>query len=117
MIEHLYKRGDRRQESLKNKILLRLDWIEFEMFNEFEMPRIRLKTFLRIVLITCKTIPVKQCTNREDNTKISKFSSTIVVVARTMKVLAVVTPPYIYQNINKYKEHLIMDNVMVVLYL
>ena len=50
------------------------------MFNEFEMMKRRLKTVLRIDLITCKTVPRKPCINREDNSKISQVSYTVVVI-------------------------------------
>ena len=51
-----------------------------------------LKTFLRIVLITCKTASIKSCINREDKIKISQVSYTVMVVTKIMKFLAVVTP-------------------------
>ena len=39
----------------------------------------------------------KPCINREDNSKSSQFSYTVIVIVRTMKLLEVVTLPYIYQ--------------------
>ena len=55
-----------------------------------------LKTFLIIVLRTYKTVPRKPCINREDKRKISHFSFSVTDVERTIKLLAVVIPTYIY---------------------
>ena len=71
---------------------------EFEMFNEFEMMKRTLKTFIRIVLRTCKTVPRKPCINREANIKSSQFIYSVTVVERTTEFLAVVTPPSIYHD-------------------
>ena len=65
---------------------------EFEMFNEFEMMKITLKTVIRIVVITCKTVSRKSCINREDNINISQFNFTVMVVTKIMKFLSVITP-------------------------
>ena len=40
----------------------------------------------------------KKCINIEDNIKSSKFIYTVIVVARTIKLLEFVTPPSIYQQ-------------------
>ena len=76
-----------------------LSWIQlndFEIFNDFELRKITFKTFLRFFLITCKTVSRKLRINREAKSKTSQFSYSVTVVKRTMKFLAVVTPPYIY---------------------
>ena len=61
------------------------------------MLKIILKTVLIIVLMTFKTVSIKQCINIEDKSKISQFSYTVIVVSLTIKFLAVVTLPYIYK--------------------
>ena len=61
-----------------------------------------LRRTLRIsdfVLRKFKTLSVKPCINREDNSKRSQFSYTFIVVEITMKFLAFVNPPYIYQDL------------------
>ena len=40
----------------------------------------------------------KPCINREDKRNIPQFSYTVIVVTRTMKFLAVVTPKSIYHK-------------------
>ena len=69
------------------------------MFNDFETIKRALKTILRIVLVTCKTVSRKPCINIEYKRNISKFSYTYIVVIIKMKFLAIVTPPSIYHNI------------------
>ena len=44
-----------------------------------------------------KTVSRNPSINREEKSKISKFSYTVFVVARTMKFPDVVIPPSIYQ--------------------
>ena len=68
---------------------------EFEMFNEFKMMKITLKTVLIIVLRACKTVSIKPCINREDKSTISPISYVAIFVTSTVKFLVVVTPPYI----------------------
>ena len=60
------------------------------------MMKITLKTVIRIVVITCKTVSRKSCINREDNIKRSQFSYIDIVVTRIMKFLSVVIPTSIY---------------------
>ena len=69
----------------------------FEMFNEFETTKIILETVLRIVLITCKPASRKLCLNIEDKNESSQFIYTSIIVTITIKLLAFVTPPSIYQ--------------------
>ena len=59
--------------------------------------KIKLKIVIVIVLITCKKVSRKIFINRESKSKSSQFSYSVTVVERTMKFLAVVTPPYVYQ--------------------
>ena len=47
---------------------------------------------------TCKTVSIKPCINREDKSKISQFSYTVIVVTISMNLLVVVTPQSVYQN-------------------
>ena len=61
------------------------------------MMKIKLKTVLRIVLRTCKTVSINPCISREDNSKITQCSYKSIVVTKTMKFLAIVTPLSIYQ--------------------
>ena len=67
------------------------------MFNEFEMTKMNLKNVLRMFLRTYKTVSIKPCKNREDKSKISQFSYTVIFVTIPTKFLEVVTPPSIYQ--------------------
>ena len=60
------------------------------------MMKITLKTVIRIVVITCKTVSRKSCINREDNIKRSQLSYIDIGVTRIMKFLSVVIPPSIY---------------------
>ena len=62
-----------------------------------------MKTVLNIVLRACKTVSIRPCISREYKIKISKFSYTVIVVAITLKFLAVVTPPYIYHGFSTRK--------------
>ena len=71
------------------------------MFNWFEIMKIKLKTVLMVVLIICKTVSIKPYINREDQSEISQFSYTTIVVTITMQFLTVVTPPSIYQYLTK----------------
>ena len=73
------------------------------MFNEFEMKKIILKTFLRIVLITCKTVSIRPFINREDNIKSSQFRYKCIAVTRTIKFTAVETTPSIYHSCSTQK--------------
>ena len=50
---------------------------------------------------TCKTATSKYV--REDNSKISQFTVTVIAVARTIKFLAVLTPPSIYHGCYTWK--------------
>ena len=68
------------------------------MFNDFELMKTTLKTVLRIVLRTCKTVSRRPFINREAKIKISQFSYLVTVVEITMEFLSVVTPPYIYYD-------------------
>ena len=52
---------------------------------------------------TCKTVPRKTCIHIEDKRNISQFTCTVIVVAKTMKSLAVVTPPSIYHGCSTRK--------------
>ena len=54
-----------------------------------------LKTVLRMVMRTYKTVSIKPCINREDKSTISPISYVAIFVTRTVKFLVVVTPPYI----------------------
>ena len=67
------------------------------MSNGFETMKRTLKTFLIIVMRTCKTLSRKPCINREDKSKRSQLSYTYIVVTITMKFLEFVIPAYIYQ--------------------
>ena len=67
------------------------------------MSRISLKNVLIISRLTCKIVSRKKCIHREYESKSSQFSYTFIVVARTMKFLAVVTPPYIYRGYSTQK--------------
>ena len=50
-----------------------------------------------------KTAPRKPCINREDKRKISQFSYNVIVVARKMNFLEVVTPPSINHGFSTWK--------------
>ena len=52
---------------------------EFEIFNEFEIMRVTLKSFIRTVLRTCKTVSIKPFINREDKIENSQFIYTDIV--------------------------------------
>ena len=65
---------------------------------EFITTKRTLKTVLRMVLRTCKTVSIRQCINREAKSKSSQFSYSVAVYERTMKFLVVVTSPYIYHG-------------------
>ena len=58
---------------------------------------ITLKTVPRIVMRTCKIVKIKPWINTEDKSNISLCIYTVIVFTRTMKFLAVLTPPSIYQ--------------------
>ena len=73
------------------------------MFNKFEMMKITLKTVLRIFLRKFKTVSRKSCINRSYKSKSSQFSYTVIVVARTMKYLSVVTSLSIYHGCSTWK--------------
>ena len=46
-----------------------------------------------------KTVSIKPCINRENRSRISKFSYTVIVLTRTTKFLEVVIPPDNYQTV------------------
>ena len=69
-----------------------------------------MKTVLIIILRSCETVSRKLCINREYKSESSQFSHTFIVVARTMKFLEVVTPPYIYQYPRKGISHINIYN-------
>ena len=73
------------------------------MFNDFELTKRTLKTFLIIFLRTCKTVSRKICINREDKSKSSQFSYIDIVVTIKMKFLAVVTLPSIHHGCSAWK--------------
>ena len=83
--------------------LIRTQLNDFEMFNGFKMTKRTLKTVLRVVLITYKTVSIKPWKNREDKSNISQFSYVDVVVTRKIMFLEVVTPPYINHYLIPYK--------------
>ena len=103
--------SDSRNMSLKNNMFwwlkcIELIWTwpnEFENFNEFEMMKITLNCFPRIVPIKCKKLSRKLCINREDKGKISQFSYKSIVITRTTKFLEVLTPSYIYHGCSTRK--------------
>ena len=86
-------------------MFLWLNWIglictrlnKFEIFNEFEMMKITMKFFLRVILRKCKTVSRKLYINGEYNIYISQFIYTDMFVTRTMKFPEVVILPSIYQ--------------------
>ena len=57
-----------------------------------------IENVLRNFLRKFEKVSRKPCINGKDNRKSSKFNYTVIDVARTMKFLAVVNQPYIYQN-------------------
>ena len=62
-----------------------------------------LKTFLIFVLRTCKTMSRKTGINREDKSKISQLTYTVIFLTRTTKLLAVVTSSSIYHYFPTWK--------------
>ena len=68
------------------------------MFNEFEMMKKILKTVLRTFPRTYKTVSRQLCRYRYYKNKILQFSDIVIVATRTIKLLAVATPPSIYQR-------------------
>ena len=69
-----------------------------KFLNDSIIMKRQLKTVLIIFLRTCKTVSRKPYINIEINSRISKFSYKFIVVKRKIKLLAVVTPPDIYDG-------------------
>ena len=61
------------------------------------------KTVLRMFLRACEKVYRKTCINIEANRKSSQFSYSVTVSEITIKLLAFVTPPYIYHGCSTQK--------------